>query len=532
MSQSASRNQWGSRLGIILAVMGSAVGLGNFLRFPGLAAKYEGGTFMIPYFIAFLLLGLPIAYIEWAMARYGGNRGYHSAPGIFRIIWPHKISPYLGTLGLIVPIGIYIFYVLIESWCLYYAYGFLTGALDLGRDSKAYADFFSNFTGSQSDGLLFSFVSPALVSLLVCVFLNFLFIYRGVQGIEIVSKWGMPILLTIAVIVLIRVMTLGTPNPAYPERNVINGLGFLWNPDPHGKGLLKSLMNSQMWLEAAGQIFFSLSVGFGVIINYASYMKKKEDLMLSATTSAAGNEFAEVALGGLITVPAAFIFLGAGGIGDGTFNLGFVTMPVVFAHMPLGNLFGFLWFFLLFIAAITSSVSMLQPGIAFIEEAHATTRRTSVALLLTITLIGSLFIVYFSKGLKALDVMNFWVGTFFIFVLATVQVIVAGWLFGLENILKEAQEGSRIKIPKFLGFIIKYVCPTYLLIVFSAWCWQEFPKQWTALKNDTITQLTVGFIILLFALFLWLTSFAIKRWNASEAESCPLPQHAPSGDHQ
>ncbi|MHB1156458.1 MAG: hypothetical protein ACYC26_06425 [Phycisphaerales bacterium] len=101
------QERWGTRIGVILAVMGSAVGLGNFLRFPGLAAKYEGGAFMIPYFIALFVLGLPLAWGEWAMGRFGGTRGFNSTPGIYRAIWPRKISPYLGVLGMLVPVGIY-----------------------------------------------------------------------------------------------------------------------------------------------------------------------------------------------------------------------------------------------------------------------------------------------------------------------------------------------------------------------------------------------------------------------------------------
>lgn len=508
-------NAWGSRLGIILAVTGSAVGLGNFLRFPGLAAKYGGGTFMIPYFTAFILLGLPIAYIEWSIARYGGSRGYHSAPGIFSVLWPRRISPYLGVIGLIVPVGIYMYYVVIESWCLYYAWGYLSGALNLGTDVAGYRNFFDAFTGSTGNGTLFAGVSPMLISLAVCYIFNFFFVYRGIAGIERISRYGMPILLLTGLIVLVRVMTLGTPNPELPERNVLNGLGHLWNP-PQNVGLGESLLNARLWMDAAGQIFFSLSVGFGVIINYASYLSKKDDIMLSATTAAAGNEFAEVALGGLITVPAAFVFLGLQGVGS-TFGLGFVSLPAVFAHMPLGQLFGFLWFFLLFIAAITSSVSMLQPGIAFLEEGLHLDRKKSSAGLLLLTSLGTLFVVYYSGNLEALDTMDFWAGTFFIFVLALFQVIVAGWLFGVDNVLKEAAEGSRMRIPRILPFIIKYVCPAFLALIFVMWCYQNLPVQVKKIQENTVTQITVLFLLGSIMLFLLLTHLAVKKWQTDKA---------------
>ena len=148
----------------------------------------------------------------------------------------------------------------------------------------------------------------------------------------------MPLLILIALVILGRVLTLGTPNPLKPDQNVLNGLGFMWNPQDVWAGL----KNAELWLAASGQIFFTLTVGFGVICCYASYLKKKDDVVLSALTAAAANEFCEVGLGGLITVPAAFVFLGTAGIvGMGTFGLGFNVLPSVFAQMPFGNFFAF-----------------------------------------------------------------------------------------------------------------------------------------------------------------------------------------------
>ena len=155
--------RWGTRIGVIFAVMGSAIGLGNFLRFPGLAAQYGGGHFMIPYFVAFLLLGLPIAWAEWSMGRLGARQGYNSTPGIFYALWRNRLSPYFGVFGLVVPVGIYMYYVYIESWCLYYALGYLTGDLILGRDPSAYVDLFNTYTGATRNGSLFDgTIAPAV----------------------------------------------------------------------------------------------------------------------------------------------------------------------------------------------------------------------------------------------------------------------------------------------------------------------------------------------------------------------------------
>src|SRR5690606_6814489 len=156
MTTSQTTEQWASRLGVILAVSGSAVGLGNFLRFPGQAAQNGGGAFMIPYFVALVLLGIPLCWAEWTMGRYGGRRGFHSAPGIFSVLWRNRFSKYLGSVALLVPLVIYMYYVVIEAWCLGYAFSYLTGALELGSDTKAYEQYFSDYVGSGANGFVYS----------------------------------------------------------------------------------------------------------------------------------------------------------------------------------------------------------------------------------------------------------------------------------------------------------------------------------------------------------------------------------------
>ena len=123
------KQQWGSRLGVILAVSGSAVGLGNFLRFPGNAAENGGGAFMIPYFLALLLLGIPIGWAEWTMGRYGGRKGFHGAPAILGVFTKGPAGRYLGVFGVLIPLGVYFYYVLIETWCLYYVVKYFTGGI-------------------------------------------------------------------------------------------------------------------------------------------------------------------------------------------------------------------------------------------------------------------------------------------------------------------------------------------------------------------------------------------------------------------
>jgi len=536
MSLQLQRETWATKIGVILAVAGSAVGLGNFLRFPGRAALYGGGAFMVPYFISLLVIGIPICWIEWTLGRQGGRYGFNSAPGLFSVVWRGSASRFFGAIAVFIPVIIYMYYVFIEAWCLSYALAYLTGSINPGSDPSAYAEYFSNrftdFIGAREHGSLFTHLSPALVALAACFALNFFLIYRGLtKGIEAFCRWAMPALVIAAVIVLVRVLTLGTPNPEAPEQNVVNGLGFMWNPKPVGDGgTFSALWNPQVWLEAAGQIFFSLSVGFGIILTYASYVRPQDDVALSGLTASATNEFCEVCLGGLITIPAAFIFLGAvplAAVVGSSIGLGFHAVPAVFEFLPMGHFFGFLWFGLLFLAAVTSSLSMLQPAIAFFEEGFGLGRRASITLLGMITGTGALIVVYFSGNSVALDVMDFWVGSALLIVLALFEVILFGWVVGAERGIEETNRGSDIRVPSVFAWIIRYVCPTYLIAILGAFAYQNFPDKVRAIAADPAAVVTVVFMALVFVLFLLCVQIAGKRWDDEgrfDGIAPPLPR--------
>jgi SNF family Na+-dependent transporter len=524
------RENWGTRLGVILAVMGSAVGLGNFLRFPGYAALHEGGAFMIPYFIGLLLLGLPIAWAEWTMGRYGGRKGHNSPPGIFRAIWKSPLAPYVGALSAFVPIIIYMYYIHVEAWCLGYAWYYATGqmgdqlAAAEGGDTPAPVKVLSDFVGMDGHGALFD--NPwvkALPFLLISFLFNFTLIYRGVnKGIEWFAKIAMPALILCAILILVRVLTLGFTDDV-THGQVAEGLGFMWNPN------WASLTNMQMWIDATGQIFFSLSVGFGLIVTYASYVRKDDDIALSATTSAAGNEFCEIALAGMIIVPAAFIFIGPAALqaAEGSsLQLGFFALPNVFAKMPAGQLFGFLFFALLFLAAVTSSLSMLQPSIALLEEGLGLGRKASVTLLGFITVVGVAFIGFFSEGLGVLDHTDFWVGNFMLYALATIMVLLFGWVMGVRKGKEELDRGAEIRIPGFVMILIKYISPVYLIGLMVLWVWQEAitpkgqgkPSRIEQLIEEPRAQMAVGLIVVVGILFMMLVNRSVARWKRIERQ--------------
>ena len=512
MAERQSKEAWASRLGVILAVAASAVGLGNFLRFPGQAAQHGGGAFMIPYFVALLLLGIPLGWAEWTLGRYGGLRGFNSAPGIYSVIWRHPLAKYLGGVALLVPLVICMYYVVIEAWCLGYAWYYLTGELMQGNEPEKYKSFFDRFIGNHADGFLYEGGQGRVIWFIGITFIaNFILIYRGIaKGIEEFCKWAMPIMAVCALFVLVRVFTLGPPDAAHPEQNLVNGLGFMWNPD------FAALWRPKTWLAAAGQIFFTLGVGFGIIINYSSYLKRSDDVVLSSLTASSVNEFFEVCLGGLITIPAAFMFLGATALAGqvGTFDLGFKTLPNVFAAMPVGRLFGFLWFTMLFLAAITSSISMLQPVIAFFEEGLGLKRHASVAFLFLITALGSGFVIYFSKDMLALDTLDFWAGTMLLMVLALIQALLYGWALGIDRGEAEAHAGAHLRIPRFVQYVIKYVSPAFLLLVLVGVFYTDGPGYLKTLTAKPAAGMAFGLIILLLAFFTVLIHIAGRRWEA------------------
>jgi len=512
MSEIRKRETWGSKIGVIMAVAGSAVGLGNFLRFPVQAAQNGGGAFMIPYFISLFLLGIPLMWIEWTLGRYGGGFEHGTAPGIFHSIWQkNRFIKYFGVIGIFGPLVIFIYYTYIESWTLAYSFFSLTGKYLNIADQSSMQAFLRGFQGLEKNQY-FNSLLPAYIFFLITFFINIWIVYFGIRkGIERLSKWGMPILLGCALILLMRVFTLGVPNPNQPTWNINNGLGFLWNPN------FSYLKDARVWLAAAGQVFFTLSVGIGVILTYASYLSYGDDVVLSGLSAVSTNEFAEVILGGSIVIPAAFAFFGPVAIKDiaqsGAFNLGFVTMPLVIKNFPLANLFGFLWFFLLFLAGITSSVSLAQPAIAFLEDEFDIGRKRAVSIFGLVTFIlcqPAIFLL--GKGI--VDELDFWGGTFSLVLFGTIESILFVWVFGMERAWDEIHRGAQMQVPKIYKFIIKYITPLFLFFILGMWFKQEWLKKifmHGVSSADKIFILATRFVLL--SIFLILAILVKVAWR-------------------
>ncbi|MFH0855831.1 MAG: sodium-dependent transporter [Candidatus Omnitrophota bacterium] len=507
-----ARESWGSRLGIIMAVAGSAVGLGNFLRFPAKAASNGGGAFMIPYFVSLFLLGIPLMWVEWTLGRYGGGFEHGTAPGIFHSLWrKNKFIKYFGVIGIFGPLVIFIYYSYIECWALAYSFFALLGKYSAVATQADMQSFLRGFQGLEHNSY-FQGLAPAYVFFLIAFTVNIWVIYFGIRGgIEKICKWALGTLLIFGFVLMARVLTLGAPSSLHPAWSVTNGMGFLWNPD------FSALKSAKIWLDAAGQIFFTLSVGIGVILTYASYLKKGDDVVLSGLTASMMNEFAEVIIGGSIVITAAFVFFGPTQIGDiarsGVFNLGFVTMPLILNKMPFSNILGFLWFFLLFLAGITSSISLAQPAVAFLEDEFGINRKKAVSILGAVSFLLCQPVIFF-LGRGVVDELDFWGGTFFLVLFATIEVILFAWVFGMDEAWSQIHKGADMRVPKAYKFIIKYITPAFLFIIFGMWFAQEwlpviFMKNVPAINQPFILATRIG----LFALFLILAALVKIAWR-------------------
>jgi SNF family Na+-dependent transporter len=509
------RERWTSKAGIILAVAGSAVGLGNFLRFPTQAVQNGGGAFMIPYFISFLLLGIPLIWVEWAVGRYGGLFGHGSAPLIFDRLWKNRAMKYFGAIGVFGPLVIVIYYTYIESWLLGYAFHSATGALTSIESQEGMLDFLRSYQGLGKPGMF----RYTYLFFLITFVLNFAVIYRGIKGgIEKLCKIAMPLLFLLAIILMVRVLTLGSPDPAQSGNSISQGLGFLWNPD------FSALKDAKVWIAAAGQMFFTLSVGIGVILTYASYLSHGDDIVLSGLTASSLNEVAEVILGGSIVIPAAVMFLGIAGAqtvaASGSFNIGFVTMPFVLGKIPWGAFFSFVWFALLFLAGLTSSISLLQPAVSFLSDELHVSRKKATLILAGITFTLCQAPIFFLAN-GVMDELDFWAGTFFLVVFATLEVIIFVWAFGIEKAWEQIHHGAELHVPRFYKFIIKYVTPLFLFFILGFWLWQygisTFFLKGVPKENIPYVLATRIGLLVLFVALAWLVRHAYRRRYASDS---------------
>ncbi len=458
------REKWASKTGLIFAAAGNAVGLGNLLRFPSKVALYGGGAFMIPYFIALFLIGIPLMLIEWVIGRYAGAKGHGSMTGILGSFFKHSYSSrVLGSLGVAIPFLIVTYYIYIASWTLGFAFFALLGKLpkpsytdDYKQAMQPFLNFFRDYTSP----------SPyAIVFLVITILISWYIMQQGIaRGIEILAKFGIPTLLMMGIILSIVSLSINGGKG-------LSGLVFIYTPD------FSKLSNPQVWIEASGQIFFTLSLGMGAIATYASYVKQKEDVIKAGLWTAGINEFVEVVIGASIAIPAAFAVFGALAVPElakeGTFRLGFVSMPAILMGLPLGSLLSFLWFFLLFIAALTSVVALIQPLVSLFEDEMRWNHTKSVAVSMVMVSTGA-FLSAYVPGF--IDDVDFLAGTLMLLFFGLLEIIVFTWVFGVNNFHREITRNTSIKIPKWVVYFFAVVSPIFILVLLYVWGISELPK--------------------------------------------------------
>ena len=470
----SKRQRWATKTGLVLALAGNAIGLGNFLRFPVQAAENGGGAFMIPYFFALVVIGIPMMWTECAIGRLGGKHGHGHAAGMIALIWDSPVAKYVGAMGLFIPFTIVLYYSYITSWCLAFSVFSFAGAYE-GLTSRAeMGAFLAGFQGTAENEHFGSTIA-AFAAYLSTLALTVTVLMGGVaKGIERLAKTAIPLLFIIGAVLLVRVLTLGTPDPAQPEWNVSNGLGFVWNPD------LSKLSDASVWIAAAGQIFFTLSIGWGIIHTYVSYLHEDDDVVLTGMSTLGVNELAEVVLGGTIALTAAVAFFGVIGTQDiaagGGFDLAFQAMPVIFQQIAGGRILGGLWFLLLFFGGITSAVAMMQPMIALLEESWGVPRGRAVAGLVSVMFVLTMPVIFFHEH-GFLDELDYWVGAVALVVFALLEIIAFGWIFGIDRGWKEIERGAAIEPHPVFRVLIKYVTPAFLGTILVWWGVTEFPEK-------------------------------------------------------
>ncbi len=499
--------QWSSRIGLVFAAAGSAIGLGNFLRFPGVAYLNGGGSFLVPYIICFFLVAIPLYWVEWSLGKMGGSQGKHSAFGIFSVFVKNRfLRSVISALAILVPVGVYFYYALIQSWCLGYFLYYL-GFIDFPniKDTATASQFFDLITKRNQSGFALSISFYILIATLT---LNFLIIFFGfIKTIEKFCLLAIPLMAVCAFAILVRVLTLGTVDESMPERNVWNALGFMWNP----RGLsgdeswIQNLLSPQVWLAAFGQVFFSVSIGFGILIHYASFVKKEDDIALSSLGTASTNGFFEVCVGGLLTIPVIYLFLGENFRADSSFSLGFISMPLVFNQMFMGDFFGLVWFLMLFLAAITSSVSMISPFVSFIEDYFKLSQTASKIVAVVFLSIGNFMVYIFSENLSLLSTLDFWVGTVCIFLLSGLMLLSGLKYLGVDKIIETLKEGSLIDIPRVVKPLLSFIAPSFFVVIFVGWVVRVLPNQMSGYFSSFESALGVFLSVFLFILLFLLS---------------------------
>jgi len=443
MEEKNKRDGFGSKLGIIAAAAGSAIGLGNIYRFPCELGNNGGAAFLLVYLIVVVFLGIPVMLSELVI----GRRGQSNAVGAFKKLAPKSAWPIVGYIGVLCGFIIFAFYSTISGWTLEYIVKSVSNSFQ-GKDLAAMEQDFSNFHDMGWRNVMWQ---------AIFIFLTGFVVFKGVQnGIERYAKILMPVLLVILVILGVRSATL----PGAKD-----GLVFLFKPD-------FSKITGKVLISALGQGFFSLSLGMGALITYGSYIKKDDNLTSTAFSVVLSDTLIAL-LAGIVIFPAAFSF----GINpQAGMGLVFNTIPMIFNQMMGGYWFCIIFFVLLAIAALTSTISLLEVVVAYLsEELHIKRQWATVLACVATMLIGSFASLSLKSntslafgGRTVFDWMDFISSNILLPLGGLLIVLFVGWRLGKSHFFDEVTNSGKLKSPlkRIILFIIRYLAPLAIIVIF------------------------------------------------------------------
>lgn len=457
------REVFATRGAFIFAAIGSAVGLGNIWRFPYITYDNGGGAFLIPYLVALLTAGIPLLFFDYAM----GHRSRGSAPLAFRMA--SKVTEPIGWFqtGIAFVIGIY--YAAIIAWAGCYMFFSLNQAW--GDDAAGF--FTGSFLKAGDPGVSFEFVPGVLIPVIIVWIVTLGILLAGVQnGIARFSKIFIPLLVVLFLALVVRALFL----PGAAE-----GLDALFTPD------FAALTDPGVWIAAYGQIFFSLSIAFGIMITYASYLKKKTNLTGSGLVVGFSNSAFEILAG--IGVFAALGFMAAAEntqvseVADSGIGLAFMAFPTLISEMPGGGIFGFVFFACLVFAGLTSLISIVQVPIQAMREKFRLSNKTSTLLVGGVMAVISILLLTTITGLYVLDTMDAWANNIGIVGAAVVGLIAIAWFARKLPVLRDHLNAvSSFKVGWFWMIILGGVTTLLLaymlitqIITYSTEGYEEYP---------------------------------------------------------
>ncbi|MDO5593101.1 MAG: sodium-dependent transporter, partial [Bacillota bacterium] len=442
MKQHNSRSSFSGKIGFVLAAAGASVGLGNIWRFPYLAAKYGGGIFLVVYILLALTFGYTMIVAETSLGRLTKK----SPVGAYSSFGSSRLLRAGGWINAIIPILIVPYYSVIGGWVVNYLVDYLSG-----KTQEVAADgYFSAFI---SDGLSaeLCFVVFSLIVLVI--------IYAGVQnGIERVSRFMMPILVVLSVIIAIYSIT---------RPGALDGVKYFLIPNPANFSWMTVVT-------AMGQMFYSLSIAMGILITFGSYMKKDTSIEESAEQVEIFDTAIAI-MAGLMIIPAVFAFSGgdAEALQAGP-ALMFITIPKVFASMGLGTVTGCMFFLLVLFAALTSSIALTESAVSTFEDEFKWSRRKATTVIGVITIaLGSLSALGYGPladvtviGMQFLDFFDFLTNTVMMPIAAIATCLLISKVVGVQRIEEEVmQNGGKFRRKKIFCFMIRYLCPVFAGII-------------------------------------------------------------------